>query len=178
VLANLALLCRDRERLRFRYTSWEGVESSRHVEPHSLVPYGRRWYFVCWDVDRVDWRTFRIDRMTALLGTGARFTPRELPADDAAEFVRAAASTRAHKHEAVVHLQATTQQVHEYFGVWASGSTETAQGTVDWPVGGGSVPEIISALLWIPADMGWTITCSDEVREALRRLQGRLAAVV
>src|SRR5690606_9619715 len=38
VLAEIALACRDHERLRFRYTAGSGAETSRHVEPHSLVP--------------------------------------------------------------------------------------------------------------------------------------------
>ena len=39
--------------------------SSRYVEPHRLVSLGRRWYLVAWDLDRGDWRSFRIDRLTA-----------------------------------------------------------------------------------------------------------------
>ena len=36
----------------------------RLVEPHRLVVLGRRWYLVAWDVERHDWRSFRVDRMT------------------------------------------------------------------------------------------------------------------
>jgi hypothetical protein len=37
-------------------------------------------------VARHDWRSFRLDRLDAPHGTGVRFRPRALPADDAAAF--------------------------------------------------------------------------------------------
>ncbi|QTE27980.1 helix-turn-helix transcriptional regulator [Pengzhenrongella sicca] len=178
LLGRLALLCRDHERLRFRYTSFAGDETSRHVEPHSLVPHERHWYFVAWDVGRGDWRTFRIDRMAAVQGTGARFAARDLPAADAAEFVAAAHSQALRRHVAIVHLDAGLELVRAHFGVWSSGSTERPDGGVDWPIGGNSIPELLSALLWIPAEMAWTVTCGPEVRAALRDLRDRLAAAV
>jgi predicted DNA-binding transcriptional regulator YafY len=53
------------------------------------VTWGGRWYLVGWDLDRVDWRTFRVDRITPRIPTGPRFTPRELPGGDVASFVTA-----------------------------------------------------------------------------------------
>ena len=43
---------------------------------------------MAYDLDREDWRTFRVDRVSEPFPTGARFTPRELPTGDggAAEF--------------------------------------------------------------------------------------------
>ena len=37
---------------------------------------------VAWDLDRDDWRTFRVDRIEPRTPTGPRFTPRPLPPDD------------------------------------------------------------------------------------------------
>ena len=34
------------------------------MEPHRQVHHLLRWYLVGWDVDRGDWRTFRLDRMS------------------------------------------------------------------------------------------------------------------
>ncbi|UQX01571.1 YafY family protein [Streptomyces sp. RerS4] len=75
------------ERLRFAYRARDGVESRRLVEPYRLVSTGSRWYLVAYDLEREDWRTFRVDRVSEPLPTGARFAPRELPME-AAEFVR------------------------------------------------------------------------------------------
>ena len=51
----------------------------RRAEPHHLVTWGGRWYLVGYDLERDDWRTFRVDRMTPKTPTGPRFAPRELP---------------------------------------------------------------------------------------------------
>ncbi|MFE9452460.1 helix-turn-helix transcriptional regulator [Streptomyces sp. NPDC006739] len=76
------------ERLRFAYRAGDGSESRRLTEPYRLVSTGRRWYLVAYDLDRGDWRTFRVDRVSAPFATGARFAPRELPTGSAAEFLR------------------------------------------------------------------------------------------
>ncbi|MGP3982313.1 helix-turn-helix transcriptional regulator [Streptomyces sp. KR80] len=86
-LTVIAAAVTGQERLRFGYRSGEGAESRRQVEPYRLVSTGRRWYLVAYDLDRADWRTFRVDRVTDPLPTGARFAPRELPAGDAAKFL-------------------------------------------------------------------------------------------
>ncbi|MGW3665649.1 helix-turn-helix transcriptional regulator [Streptomyces sp. NPDC005141] len=76
------------ERLRFAYRSGDGTPSRRLTEPYRLVSTGLRWYLVAYDLDREDWRTFRVDRVTEPFATGARFAPRELPAGNAAEYLR------------------------------------------------------------------------------------------
>lgn len=83
---------RAREVLRFDYTSPRADEEAewvppRKVEPHHLVTWGGRWYLVGWDLDRNDWRTFRVDRMLPKTPTGPRFTPRELPAPDVSTYI-------------------------------------------------------------------------------------------
>ncbi len=104
VLTELAHLCRDTERLRFEYRAHEGAVSRRTVEPHRLVCTERRWYLVAWDVDRADWRTFRVDRITPKPPHGPRFAPRTPPADDLAAYVSQGVSTRAYASHAVVRL--------------------------------------------------------------------------
>ena len=86
-LTVMAAGCRESECVRFAYRSRDGTDSRREVEPHSLVNLGRRWYLVAWDRKREDWRTFRLDRLTKPASTGVRFTPRKLPAKDAAAYV-------------------------------------------------------------------------------------------
>ncbi|WP_158841707.1 helix-turn-helix transcriptional regulator [Saccharothrix deserti] len=110
VLTTLATACRDRERLRFDYHDHHGATSARAVEPHRVVTWGRRWYLVAFDVDRQDWRTFRVDRLTPKTPTGPRFTPRDLPDGDAAAYVARTASAAAWRHhaEVVVHAPADT----------------------------------------------------------------------
>ncbi len=82
VLTVIAGACRDRERLRFEYRTHSGTASRRSVEPYRLVHHRQRWYLVAWDLDRDDWRTFRVDRIEPRPPAGPRFTPRQLPPDE------------------------------------------------------------------------------------------------
>ena len=120
VLTSIALACRDLERLTFAYTGRSGPPGRREVDPHRLVLLGRRWYLVGWDLDRVDWRTFRLDRMDGPETTGARFPARELPGGDAAQFVRDGIDSLPTRHriEAVVHAPASV--VRERIGGWGA----------------------------------------------------------
>ncbi|WP_433419078.1 helix-turn-helix transcriptional regulator [Microtetraspora malaysiensis] len=97
VLVAVSAAVRAREVLRFDYTLVSPAEADadpagpppRRVQPHHLITWGGRWYLVAWDLDRDDWRTFRVDRITPRTPTGPRFTPRELPGGDVAAFVTA-----------------------------------------------------------------------------------------
>ncbi|MGV9244475.1 helix-turn-helix transcriptional regulator [Streptomyces sp. NPDC003710] len=102
-LTVMASTIAGRERLRFAYRAKDGTESRRLTEPYRLVSTGRRWYLVAYDLGRDDWRTFRIDRVTAPFATGARFTPRELPAQSAAEYLRQSM----YRHQETYEFEAT-----------------------------------------------------------------------
>jgi predicted DNA-binding transcriptional regulator YafY len=110
-LTVIASACRDCECLRFAYRRRDGTDSRREVEPHALVNRRRRWYLVAWDRRRQDWRTFRIDRLSKPAATGARFTPRTLPADDPATFVRQSIAGAPNRFEAVVILHAPAGEI-------------------------------------------------------------------
>lgn len=86
VLETASRAVHDRTTMRFDHGD---PATSRHVEPHGLVARGGRWYLVAWDLDRRDWRIFRLDRMTPSRTPGPRFTPRAIPTGDAATFVAA-----------------------------------------------------------------------------------------
>jgi predicted DNA-binding transcriptional regulator YafY len=141
VLTAVAQACRDEERLRFAYTAQNGEQTSRNVEPHRLVSLGRRWYLVAFDLRRLDWRSFRLDRLDQPRNTGVRFSPRELPAKDAVAFVRASFGNIATTHavEALVHAPAET--VRGQVGQWAKVEEVDAQrcrlrmsvDNLDWP---------------------------------------------
>lgn len=92
VLVAVSAAVHAREVLRFDYTA-RGREPAdgppRRVEPHHLVTWGGRWYVVAWDLERDDWRTFRVDRLVPKIPNGPRFTPREVPGGDVGAFVAA-----------------------------------------------------------------------------------------
>ncbi len=119
-LIAVAQACRDTERLRFSYTARGGDATERHVEPYRLVPLGRRWYLVAYDLVRHDWRSFRLDRLTAPCTTGVRFRTRDLPAAGAAEFVRAGVEVQQASYAIEARVHAPAAQVRERLGRWAT----------------------------------------------------------
>ncbi|MER7454662.1 WYL domain-containing protein [Nocardia beijingensis] len=118
-LVVLAAAARDGERIRFRYRDKNDSESSRLAEPHSLVSAGRRWYLVAWDVDRADWRTFRVDRLTAPRPIGIRCAPRALPTEDAASFVTSQLARSRPVRPVVLRVHASAEALAEAFRVRA-----------------------------------------------------------
>jgi predicted DNA-binding transcriptional regulator YafY len=110
-LTAIAGACRDRERLRFDYARRDGTESSRQVEPHSLVHLGRRWYLLAWDCEREDWRTFRVDRLRDLRPAASRFVPRPAPADDVAAYVASRLSDAPYRYQARITLHAPAADI-------------------------------------------------------------------
>ncbi|HEX8346139.1 MAG TPA: YafY family protein [Actinoplanes sp.] len=118
-LTTIALACRGEERLRFDYTTRDGEAAGRLVEPHRLVSLGRRWYLVAWDLDRGDWRSFRVDRLCGPTLTGARFRPREIPGGDAAAWIRDRLATAPHRHDVAVLIHADAARVQAVVGTWA-----------------------------------------------------------
>ncbi|MDN6352179.1 MAG: YafY family transcriptional regulator [Corynebacterium sp.] len=86
-LTTVALACRDSDTVTFTYESNRSSRSLRTVQPHKVVTVENRLYLVGWDLDRGDWRTFRIDRITAPRRIGKRFAPRNLPVDDPIDYV-------------------------------------------------------------------------------------------
>lgn len=96
VLEAVSGAVRDRMTLRFDYRRQGSGERgphevSRRVEPHGLVARGSRWHLVAWDLDRDDWRIFRLDRLSPRVPVGPRFAVRGLPAGDAGAYVDARA---------------------------------------------------------------------------------------
>ncbi len=109
--------CQAREVVRFDYAGGtmavvgEGdgaFRPPRRAEPHHLVTSEGRWYLVAFDLDRDDWRLFRVDRLTLRSGTGPRFTRREVPGRDVAAFVgsRMSGSPSLVRGEVVLHARA------------------------------------------------------------------------
>ena len=88
MLSDIATACRDARVMRFDYRSHAGDGSQRHVQPLRLANYGRRWYLIAWDIDRGDWRSFRVDRMDRARATGDGFVPRPVPPEVATRLER------------------------------------------------------------------------------------------
>jgi predicted DNA-binding transcriptional regulator YafY len=106
----------DHRELSFDYTKADGGTGRRLVEPYRLVDTGRRWYFVAWDTEREDWRTFRADRISSMPTERKRFIPRQLPAKDIAAYVQESITRSPYKYDVVVRLHAPVHEVAALVG--------------------------------------------------------------
>ena len=91
------------------YVDLRGNATQRRLEPYHLVTTGRRWYLLCFDRDREDWRTLRLDRMSGVRALGTTFAPREAP--DAASYVRRSISASPYRYVARVRSAASQEVV-------------------------------------------------------------------
>lgn len=110
VLSAVAAAVRSAERFRFGYTSHDGAGSVRVTEPHRMINWGSRWLLLAWDLDRRDWRIFRVDRIVPRPPTGVRFRPREIDEDLVVEHVigRVVRATWAYRARIRAHAPADT----------------------------------------------------------------------
>lgn len=174
VLGELALACRDHERVRFTYTSATGEVTRRRVEPHALAPADRHWYLLCWDLERADWRTFRVDRLADVDHTRVLFTPKPLTSEEIEEFVLVARSWVRQAVEADAVMELPIEEMRAYFGQWGQGAEPEDATHTRWPVGGSDFRETAYGLSWIPAGVEYTLDLAEpargELRESLERM--------
>ncbi|MFF4440771.1 helix-turn-helix transcriptional regulator [Streptomyces sp. NPDC001621] len=172
LLTELAHLCRDAERLRFDYESHEGTASRRTVEPHRLVCTERRWYLVAWDVDRADWRTFRVDRITTRPPHGPRFTPREPPAEDLAAYVSRGVSTGAYATHATVRLLVPLPEAAERVSPSAGTLEPEGEETCLLRSGAASLDVMVVHITML--GLPFEVLEPAELTDAVRRMRDRL----
>jgi predicted DNA-binding transcriptional regulator YafY len=170
LLGVLASACRDGERLRFRYTDRDGQGTRRHVEPHRLVCSGRRWYLVARDLEREDWRSFRVDRLTEPLPTGVRSRPADPP--DAARYVSEGLAAGPYRWRARVLLEAPADVVAARVPPTVA-VVEVLDGDRCLLTTGADSLEAIAAHL-VLLDLGFAVLEPPELRDTCRALAGRL----
>ncbi|WP_154792141.1 helix-turn-helix transcriptional regulator [Occultella kanbiaonis] len=173
LLLELGAVCRDHHVLRFDYVAKDGTPSLRRVEPHRLVSWGTRWYLVAWCLDREAWRTFRADRMTLRTPHGARFTPRELPEADLADYLRSQVRGAAQwpaRGRVLLHAPATT------VAPWIQRQgTVIARDEESCWVEAGSWTYNALAAWFCMFDADFTVEGPDELRDAVAAMTARLA---
>ncbi|SCL34409.1 Predicted DNA-binding transcriptional regulator YafY, contains an HTH and WYL domains [Micromonospora rhizosphaerae] len=173
LLVTLARACRDAVRVRYRYAGRDGGERERTVEPVRMVTTGRRWYLMARDVDRDDWRTFRLDRMREVVATTWRFRPREHP--DPVAYVQRSVTEAPYRYLARVRVHARPDRVRELVPPQVGRVEDDRDGWCVLVVGG----ESLDWLAVHVARLGFEAEVLEppELREAIVLLARRLAAM-
>jgi predicted DNA-binding transcriptional regulator YafY len=176
VLTVLAGAISNHERVRFAYRAADGTETRRHLEPQRLVATGRRWYLVAWDLERDDWRMFRVDRVDAPQATGARATPRELPAADAAAFVQQKLRDLHRSTGAVVLVEASAEVLRAKLGPTAGEIEDLGEGRARWRLDADRLDWTAARLLVL--DLPFRVESPPELVEQLRLFGARAQQAV
>ncbi|MGC4112143.1 MAG: YafY family protein [Nocardioides sp.] len=168
-LLRLACAVRDTVRVRFDYESRDGATSRRTVEPVGLVATGRRWYLMAYDVDRDDWRTFRLDRMRGVEPTTWRFQMREH--EDPAAYVQRGVASAAYRFQARILVRAPLHEIAERTSVRSVILSAVDDRTTLLEAGA----ESLYGLAFHLSLLGWEFEVQEpgELRAALAELGGR-----
>jgi predicted DNA-binding transcriptional regulator YafY len=172
-LTVMASTVAGRERLRFAYRAKDGAESRRVVEPYRLVSTGRRWYLVAYDLDRGDWRTFRVDRVDSPFATGTRFAPRELPTGSAAEYLRRSMYQRQESYAFTVTFDAAAEAVAARVPGWLGVPEAIGDGRCRLRGAVGDTMEWLAVRLAL-LGFDFTVQEPEELAQCVRELGGRL----
>jgi predicted DNA-binding transcriptional regulator YafY len=174
LLTELARLAREHFGLRFDYSDRKQTATQRRVEPHRLVNTGQRWYLVAWDLDRADWRTFRVDRIREGMSLGARFTPRELTDDQVEALVAGGVPIAARRHQARIVVRAPAAELAERFSRWFGTIIAIDEASSLVEAGADDAEQLAVWLGMLGAD--FTVTAPPERVAAIRTLAARYAA--
>ncbi|RRD04740.1 YafY family transcriptional regulator [Arachnia propionica] len=171
----LLLTCADairrRVRLHFDYRDRHGTGTTRSVEPHRLVARARSWLLVAFDLDRDDWRTFRIDRMRQATARTWRFTPRP-GLEQVVAGLDEPVPPSAWRHRVVLHIHAPHEVVAEEIPQAVGRLRPLPDGGTEF-VSGADDPE--DAACWLARMRhDFTLLGDDAVREAVEKLSRRL----
>ncbi|GLY03803.1 YafY family protein [Actinoplanes sp. NBRC 101535] len=169
VLMTLARACRDEVEAGFDYPSG-GTSGRRRVEPYRLVSSDRRWYLVAFDLDRDDWRTFRLDRMSDVAARTWGFRPREAP--PAAAYVQEGIASRAYRHQARFLVRAPAATIRERIPAGAAVVKPVDQHSCELVSGADSLDFVLMHVVLLGHD--FTVLDPPELAERCRVLAARL----
>ncbi len=173
VLLAVASAVRDQQQLRADYRTHGDTRTRRVLEPHRIVHAGRRWYLVAWDVERADWRTFRLDRLSPRTPTGPRFTPRQAPEPDVARYTSRGISTDAYRYRCRLTVMAPADVIADRIGPTIGVITPMDEASCELITGSDSLDEVALYVGLLGHDI--LIHEPTELREHIAVLAARLA---
>jgi predicted DNA-binding transcriptional regulator YafY len=172
VLLTLAQACRRSERVSFAYRDASGKKSTRRVEPYGLVNAERRWYLVAFDLDRDDWRNFRVDRMTAPELKGHRFVRTEEP--DTAAMVLQGLTVAGWKWQGEIFLRTSLKTAQAEVPV-TIGSLQSTRGGTLLRIGADDLDWLARYVSSLPFE--FEVRSPKELEDAIRAHARKLVAM-
>ena len=174
VLTELARYAREHFWLRIDYSDRRQAVSRRRIEPYRIVHAASRWYLVAFDLDRADWRTFRVDRITAPLSPGARFSPRDLSDGEAEALVARGLPPEARRHQARVLVRMPAAALAQRSAPWIGRIEPLDENSCTLTTGAERVEDLAALLGSLGAD--FEVSGPPELVAAVRVLARRYAS--
>lgn len=170
ILTDVSTACRTPERIRFDYRAANGVRSERRAEPFRVVNVERRWYLAAFDLDRDDWRTFRLDRMTAVERTGHGVTFTDPP--DPVEYVSTSITTAPYRHRVIARVEAPADVVARHVPSSVGTLEPIDDRTCRLSFGGNHLDDLVGELGMLGFE--FVVEEPDEIRARMRAMAARL----
>ncbi len=170
VLGALAQAAWSDRTARFGYTDLSGKATERQVEPHGLVHLQGRWYLGAYDLERLAWRTFRVDRITGEVSEGLPFMRREVPEGTLTDLVTRSVSRARGRLTARVLIHAPYERVRAKVPALAAHIVPFADGC-RLETGIGSMTHVALHLGLL--DEEFEVEAPAELQQLVERLAGR-----
>lgn len=174
VLMALSRACRDRVRCTLGYVDRAGQASTRRLEPARLVAVASRWYLLAFDLDRQDWRSFRLDRVGEVLVSTLPSAVREVP--DPATYVQQSVIRSPYRHVAVARVRMGAAALTERVSPLAGEVRELDAGWCELITGGESLNYLATELVMLDTEV--EVLEPAELIEHLKVVRQRLRSGV
>jgi predicted DNA-binding transcriptional regulator YafY len=179
ILLAVADAVRHHRPIAIRYTANDGRRSERTLHPYGLVSHAGRWYVTGADPGINEERTFRLDRIADARTLPGSFEP--ATGFDPAQRVLTGLATAGYRHEVVLRIQGTIEQIRARL-------PESVAIVAECPPPPGADPSTGSWLRvdiraqhldWLPAtlaalDLPFAIDRPDELRDLVIAVADRL----
>lgn len=148
-----------------------GAATVRRLEPVQLVFANRCWYVAAYDLDRDDWRTFRLDRVSQPHVTSQRF--RQRPGPDPAELVQQFAPPEAFAHQAKISAECTADTARRHIPA-SIAAVDPDGDRCRLTVGTDDLDWLTCYMLALP--FAFEVEAPEELRTSVRRLARAIAS--
>lgn len=171
LLSRMAVACRDCMRVRLSYQDRQGNATVRTIEPLRLAHAGHCWYLVAWDLQRRDWRTFRVDRIVRLVSTGPQFEPRDFPGD-IASYVSRSITSVPYRYRVRLKLAGSAESLAKRIPSWCGVLEALDANTSVLSLGADSVESLVAQMALTKSD--FAVLDAPELVSELRKVTERL----
>lgn len=173
ILLALSRGIRGCQQIRMDYVARNGEPSHRRLEPYRVLAMGPRWYLFAWDLDRDDWRTFRLDRIQSVRVSTFAFSPRPTP--EIQGHLHRSVTTDPYQHVVRIRFCAPLSEVEAHLCAYAGLLQPDGPEACVFTTGSQDLPWTATWLAGVPLDM--QILEPAELVDAVADLGRHLLAV-